>query len=100
MLLTTLPLNSSAQLNHIKIVSFRADYITHAIIFIPWAFFSSIGKVSRIYWLAIGLLFAVCTEGIQYLLPYRAYNINDLIANAIGIIVGYIATFHYFNTNS
>ena len=38
----------------------------------------------------IGLLFAFGLEFIQYYLPYRAFNINDLIANGIGIAIGTI----------
>ncbi|MBN1227066.1 MAG: hypothetical protein JXA79_08735 [Deltaproteobacteria bacterium] len=36
-------------------------------------------------------MFAQGTEGIQYLLPYRAYNVNDLLANSIGITLGAVA---------
>ncbi len=44
-------------------------------------------------WIAALLLFAAATEWIQYYLPYRAFNINDLISNCLGIILGLILTF-------
>ena len=31
---------------------------------------------------------AIVLEYIQMLLPYRSFNINDLIANASGVLVG------------
>jgi glycopeptide antibiotics resistance protein len=34
----------------------------------------------------IGLL----TEGVQWLLPYRGYDVNDLIANALGVTLGWV----------
>ena len=41
-------------------------------------------------WILGGLLFAVFTEVVQYPLPYRAFNINDLMANGIGVGMGYL----------
>ncbi|RLD50386.1 MAG: hypothetical protein DRJ05_19680, partial [Bacteroidetes bacterium] len=38
----------------------------------------------------ISLIFAFSLEGIQYFLPYRAFNINDMVANGIGVILGLI----------
>lgn len=87
-LLVTLPLNSSGSLNDIKIVSFRADYFFHALLFVPWAFFLPLTSHKQYRWFVYGLMFATAAEAIQYLLPYRAYNINDLLANILGIGLG------------
>ena len=38
----------------------------------------------------MGLIFAVGSELIQLILTYRAFNINDLFANSIGIVSGFI----------
>ena len=38
-----------------------------------------------------GLLMAFATEGVQYCLIYRAYNINDLLANFLGVLLGSFA---------
>ena len=36
----------------------------------------------------ISLIFAFSLEGVQYFLPYRAFNINDLVANGVGVALG------------
>jgi glycopeptide antibiotics resistance protein len=87
-LLVTLPLNSSGELNNITIVTFRGDYFFHALAFIPWFFFKPVFTQVFHTWLILGLLFASGSEGLQYLLPYLAFNINDLFANMIGILIG------------
>lgn len=87
-LLVTLPLNSSGGLNNITIITFRGDYFFHALAFMPWAFFKPAFNQKFLIWLIIGLLFASSTEAIQYLLPYRAFNVNDLVANGIGVLSG------------
>ena len=35
-----------------------------------------------------GLALAVGLEGVQYLLPYRAYNVNDMLGNGAGALMG------------
>ncbi|MDP3462570.1 MAG: VanZ family protein, partial [Bacteroidales bacterium] len=64
------------------------DYFFHILMFLPWAFFSGVFKMKKIYWVLIGLLFAAGSEGLQYLLPWRAFNVNDLLANMLGILLG------------
>jgi len=88
MLLLTLPLNSSEKLNNFTIISFRADYFFHALMFLPWAFFLLAFRSNILIWLLLGLSFAGLSEGLQYLLTYRAYNINDLVANMLGVLIG------------
>ena len=39
-----------------------------------------------------GLVFNF-TEGVQYFLTYRSYNINDLLSNFLGVLLGSIALF-------
>jgi len=58
--------------------------------FLPWAFFRPVFKFSGWVWLLLGLMFAMGSEGIQYLLPYRTWNINDLIANSMGVVLGFV----------
>jgi VanZ family protein len=83
-----LPLNSAQQLNDIMVLSFRGDYLLHAIVFMPWMYFCLIYRHGVFLWMSIGLMFAACSEGLQYLLPYRAFNINDLVANMMGVLLG------------
>lgn len=96
-LLVTLPINSAGELNNITIITFRGDYFFHLLMFLPWLFFGSALRMKPLYCLLIGLLVASATEGLQYLLPYRAYNINDLLANTLGVVIGFLLfiIYHY-----
>ena len=79
------------------ILGLRADHLLHASVFIPCSLFLMDLKRSHhasllthrlTVWLmavAIGLL----TEGVQYLLPYRGFDINDLVANTFGVTLGW-----------
>ena len=97
LLVAILPINSSgAIINHTFIVSIRLDYFLHCIIFLPWLLLMR--KFSRtniqlpftksFMWIIAGLFFAVFIEAVQFYLPYRAFNINDLLANGLGILLG------------
>jgi len=98
-LLTTLPINGEfSPLNDTHIVKIRFDYLLHTLIFLPFLplvmfsiyttlqFKRTIKKIPLL--IIIGILFAIITEVIQLYLPYRTFNINDLIANSFGIILG------------
>ncbi len=89
--LIALPINtpgSKLNLNNFTIIIIRGDYFFHALTFIPWAFFMVAMKQRPWTWLILGLLFSTGTELLQYLLPYRRFNINDLISNSLGILLG------------
>ena len=74
------------------IFGLRVDHLLHAAVYIFCA-------MALIDWLkkrplpilltalAIGLF----TEFVQYLLPYRGFDINDLVANCLGVLVGWLA---------
>lgn len=81
------------------ILGLRADHLLHASVFLPCAFFlmdlfrragerlRPSGRART--WLvavAIGLL----SEGVQWLLPWRGFDINDLIANTLGVTLGWL----------
>ncbi len=97
LLVAILPINSvGSTINHTFIVSIRLDYLLHCAIFLPWMFlmrkFSGtnflLSYARPLMWISVGLLFAIFTEVIQYYLPYRAFNVNDLFANGLGILLG------------
>ena len=75
------------------ILGLRADHLLHASVFIPCALFLwDVVGPKWLVWLcslAIGLI----SEGVQWLLPYRGYDINDLVANAIGVTLGMVVIF-------
>ena len=97
LLFVTLPINT-VSLNTVTSISFRGDYFLHAVTFIPWAFFGWLLRRKMVYWFIVGVIFAGGVEGIQYLLSYRAFNINDMIGNIIGVVLGFIAfgLFHFY----
>lgn len=85
-LLMVLPLNSN-EFENIFILHLRGDYLLHTALFLPWAFLRYRSEQAPASWFFHGILLASASEGIQYLLPYRAFNINDLLANYSGIFV-------------
>jgi len=97
LLLITLPLNSAGELNNITILQLRGDYFFHILMFLPWMFFQKALRIKPIYWLLLGMLFATATEGLQYLLFWRAFNINDILANVLGVLIGSLLfiIYHY-----
>ena len=38
----------------------------------------------------VGLMMALLIEGIQYYLPYRGFNMYDIIFNVVGLLMGYL----------
>ncbi len=75
-------------LNKIYVLNLRADYLLHILAFLPWAFFGYLMNKNFWWWLLAGILFASLSESMHYFLDYRTYNINDLISNLIGIVLG------------
>ncbi len=97
LLLHVIPFGSSmTALNKAEVASIRMDYLLHALVFLPWAiivwwvysvnFFKKPGKA--LLWLFAGVILAAGAEYIQYFLPYRAFNINDVIGNVSGVVLG------------
>ena len=91
LLMAVMPLNglNSHALNNVYIVEIRLDHLLHGILFLPW-FFISIHIYGLPVWVAIiaGIGLVVGAEGVQYFLPYRAFNVNDMISNVIGVMLG------------
>ncbi len=86
---------TSESLNNIHMLSFRLDYLLHALVFIPLYPLWRWGWPHHNAWMVLfaGLLLAIVIEAVQIYIPYRAYNINDLLANAAGVLLGVILFF-------
>ncbi len=77
-------------------VGLRWDYLMHFGIF--FLFMASIRLCRRVsfrknvretvVWIVTAVILAVVTEYIQYYLPWRGYNVNDIIANVLGVVLG------------
>ena len=103
-----LPLNSgSFVLNNHYTLDLRWDYLLHAIVYIPLPVLLGLSlnrgapekpneriNKSRSRLLVrvplYSLIASTLLEGLQLIIPYRAFNINDLIANGVGAMLGVI----------
>lgn len=87
-LLMWLPLNGVAVLDN-YVFGLRADHLIHASVYLPCVHMLSRLLPSKLWllWLC-SLAVGGLTEGVQYLLPYRGFDVNDLLANAIGVSLG------------
>lgn len=71
------------------VLGIRIDHLYHAAVYLP-----AVGLLSPLWgrhllftWLGC-LLLCIVTESVQWLLPYRGFDINDLLANMIGVSLG------------
>lgn len=99
LLLVVLPLNDekASFLSDTYVVKLRLDYLSHVILFLPFLLLIRLAyPEAQVAWIILlGILFSLFCEGIQYVLPYRSFNINDLLANLIGIVLGFTLAFPY-----
>lgn len=81
----------SLSLNNM-VLGFRLDHLLHAAIYMPCAFAWSLLLPRKAWlWFPLTLLVGAGTESVQYLLPYRGFDISDMIANANGALIGWVA---------
>lgn len=84
------PLNGVGPVLDNYILGIRGDHFMHATVFIPCAlFFIDLSRHRWLVWLMCIALALLC-EGVQYLLPFRKFDVNDLVANTIGVTLGFI----------
>lgn len=90
-LLMIIPIGNG-KINDTYIIGFRADYIIHCLIYIPWVFVGKIllnNNLKPIVWMLFGVILSAVLEFIQLIIPYRSSNINDMIAGIIGVLLSY-----------
>lgn len=86
------PLNGLAPVLNNYIFGLRADHFLHATVFLFCPLFWADWLNKRWgYVLLVAVLTGLFTELVQALLPYRGYDVNDLIANCVGIFLGWLA---------
>lgn len=72
----------------------RGDYLLHALIYLPMPMLLAISLKQkgpfRTRVVVFSLMFTILFESIQLVVPYRAFNINDMLANGIGVLIGLI----------
>ncbi len=86
--ISVIPLKTAQALNNMDVISIRGDYLVHALIFLPWTIVGLAAYRISFLWIVALFLMAAATEMIQYFIHYRAFNINDLTANVIGVFLG------------
>ncbi|MDD4142744.1 MAG: VanZ family protein [Bacteroidales bacterium] len=87
--LLLLPMNSVASVCSFKFLSIRGDHVIHACIMLPWMFLRPDRHIKMWVWLLMGFAFAGLIETTHYFLPYRGFEIEDMISNFAGIILGW-----------
>ena len=104
---SVLPINSgSSVLSDSYTLHIRWDYLLHALVYIPLPVllgFYLTGKSGKQpvpgsgkagFWIRAvlySILISALFELMQMVLPYRAFNINDLVANGVGAVLGSFA---------
>ena len=75
----------------------RADHWIHATMFIPMGIFVFI-LFQKNRWLPFLFGFVACFffESLQYYLPYRSFDLTDIMADACGVSIGMILWFMFF----
>ena len=84
-----LPLNGLGVRMDNFVLGIRIDHLIHASVYLPCILM--LMPLCRFRWCRawlVGLAIALTTESVQWLLPYRGFDINDLIANIIGVSLG------------
>lgn len=73
------------------VLGIRMDHLIHASVYIPCALFlMDLTGRNRWLMLLLAILVGICTESVQYLLPYRGFDINDMVANFFGATLGWL----------
>ena len=70
------------------------DKVEHAIAYMTLSFFwllkYGITKVYKIFIIVICIMFGMFIEVLQSTTSYRTFDLVDMIANAIGVVMGYL----------
>ncbi len=90
---TVIPLNPlSSTLNDNYTLHIRWDYLLHALVYMPLPVLLGL-YLKKGSWIQIVLMtlpVTVLLEVLQMVIPYRFFNINDLMANCVGAIIGFM----------
>jgi VanZ family protein len=95
----------NATLNDNYTLHIRWDYLLHTLVYLPLPFLLALilktGSIDRttdrslkkthfFQVLLLAGVIVVSFELVQKILPYRSFNINDMLANGIGAVIGLI----------
>jgi len=82
---------------------FKGGYIFHILAYLIICFVGLLNNFHQRYRpapvIAFILVYSIILEAIQYLLPYRTFNLYDILSNFIGITIGWFIFTLYRNWN-
>lgn len=90
-ILTIVPLGFAGRpLNNTEVLSLRLDYLLHALVFLPLVSLWKLYFPGHPLWVIVpaGLMLAALAEISHLFIPYRGYNLNDLMGNILGVVFG------------
>jgi glycopeptide antibiotics resistance protein len=102
LVLNLVPIGGS--LNTTTVATIRADYLLHALLFLPWMALvcwrvqrtprgwrlgrKTLGPGSCLLWMTLGIGLAIGVEATQYFVAERSFNPMDAVFNGAGVVVG------------
>ena len=86
------PLNGLDVALNRYVLGLRVDHLLHGAIYLlcPLFLMDFLNR-RRGHMLLLAVIIGIFTEFVQYLLPYRGFDVNDLVANMIGCVLGWLA---------
>lgn len=86
------PLNGLGEVLNRFVFGLRLDHLLHGLVYLLCPLFL-MDFLNRRKWfiLLLAVLIGLFTEFVQYLLPYRGFDVNDLVANVVGCLLGWLA---------
>jgi glycopeptide antibiotics resistance protein len=88
LLATVLPINGSGVLSNNYTLSIRWDYLLHTLVYVPVPILMNVVVKNRGKVIFFSILIAAGLEFLQMVIPFRSFNVNDLMANMIGVAMG------------
>ena len=86
------PLNGLGDVLNRLVFGLRLDHLLHGAVYLLCPFFlMDFLNYRKWHILLLAVVIGLFTEFVQYLLPYRGFDVNDLIANAAGCLLGWLA---------
>lgn len=86
------PLNGMGLALNNYIFGLRLDHLLHASVYLFCPLFLADWLDKKYGWILLAaILIGLITESVQALLPFRGFDINDLVANCLGNLLGWLA---------
>ncbi|MFO8068227.1 MAG: VanZ family protein [Bacteroidales bacterium] len=75
-------------MNENHVLTLRWDYLLHALVYAPLPMLLAWQLKKRWPAVLLSLALAAGFELMHAFLPYRGFNVNDLVANGVGVMMG------------